>query len=241
MTTWTRWTRLALLAGCLAAAPAVHADVTGSFDGALSAKKLATPIAAAAALSQTGKRLLGTIVLGGEPFGGVFLVQGRATPKRIKASGVGNGLTLRWQGKIAGDTVKGQASVKGAAGKTTGRLTLLRNVSTGDGAGCDAVFTQNETLFVDSVLGTALLACPACHTPGGQGGATRLHVTPSDPLATARQIALLIDFASPDASRILQKPLGLVPHGGLQAIIPGSPEEQFLRDWVALVAPTGCN
>ena len=37
-----------------------HADVTGSYDGQISGKKFAQPVAAAAVFSQTGKTLTGT-------------------------------------------------------------------------------------------------------------------------------------------------------------------------------------
>ena len=79
------------------------------------------------------------------------------------------------------------------------------------------------------------------HEPGLQAGATRLHVDTNDPLATARAIALLVDSADPSASRILEKPLNLVPHGGGLQITPGSTQDQILSQWVGLVAQANCN
>jgi len=103
------------------------------------------------------------------------------------------------------------------------------------------VFTQNLTTFVDQVMGQVLEPiCSACHVAGGQAQATRLRVTPADPQATARSVALLIDPANPSASRILQKPLALVAHGGGLQIQPGSTQEAILKAWVDLIAKSGC-
>jgi hypothetical protein len=66
-------------------------------------------------------------------------------------------------------------------------------------------------------------------------------VDASNPLATARAIAPLVDAANPDASRILRKPLGLVPHGGGVQVTPGSTEESILRQWVDLIAQAHCS
>ncbi|MGH7895092.1 MAG: c-type cytochrome, partial [Candidatus Binatia bacterium] len=64
--------------------------------------------------------------------------------------------------------------------------------------------------------------------------------TPNDPLATQASVALHVDVADPAASRILRKPLALLPHGGGQRIVAGSAEEQVLRHWVDLVAAGVC-
>jgi hypothetical protein len=63
----------------------------------------------------------------------------------------------------------------------------------------------------------------------------------NDALATARSLAPFVDSANPDGSRILEKPLALVPHGGDQQIAPGSSEDQMLRQWVGLIAAAGCS
>lgn len=231
----------------VAAVAAMHglarADVTGSHDGQLVAKKIAQPIQAAAAFSQSGSVVTGTLAIGGDPGagGGAYLVTGRATPKRIKVKGSVNGVTVSWRAKIAGETLQGRARLKGAGVKLAGTLTLTRNPSLGDGTGCDGIFTSNQTFFTDQVLGTALVSCTACHVPGGQADATRLHITMNDALATARSIAPFVNSASPGDSRILQKPLALVPHGGGQQLTAGSSEDQILRQWVDLIAAAACN
>lgn len=233
-----------LLAGSILAVSVAQADMTGSFDGNLAGKKLSQPLSAAAALSQTGRVVTGTVALPADlaTFGGAYLLTGTATPKRIRLRGTGpGGLTFTWRARILGDTARGGAKVKGPGAKLVGSLALTRNVSAGDGSGCDAVFNQNQTVFVDQVLGQALGTCGACHAPGLQAGATRLHVTPIAPLATARAVALLVDSVNPSASRILQKPLNLVPHGGGLRIAAGSAQEQILQQWVDLVAQAHCN
>jgi hypothetical protein len=94
---------------------------------------------------------------------------------------------------------------------------------------------------IDRVLGQALTGCTSCHAPGLQAQATRLHVLRTGPLATARAVAQLIDSASPASSRILQKPLNLVPHEGGPQLVAGSAPEQILEQWVAMVAQAHCN
>ena len=221
-----------------------RADVTGSRDGQLVAKKVPQPILAAAALTQAGPIVTGTLAIDGDPTGGggAYVVNGRASAKALKVTGgAATGVVVSWRAKIVGETLRGRARLKGAGVKIVGTLTLTRNPPLGDGSACDGIFTANQTFFTDQVLGTALVACTACHVPGGQAGAARLHVTTSDPLATARAIAPLVDSANPDGSRVLLKPLALLPHGGGQQITPGSNEDQILRQWVNLVATAHCN
>ena len=233
-----------LLAGCVSMAGSSRADVTGSFDGALSGKKLPQSISVALAVSQSGKALSGTVALPADlaVFGGAYLVHGSATPKQLKLSGGGGaGAVFAWRAKIVGDTVRGKARLKGPGGKLAGTLAMTRNVSSSDGSGCDPVFNQNQMFFVDQVLGQALTGCTACHAPGLQAQATRLHVLRTDPLATARAVAPLVDSANPSASRILQKPLNVLPHGGGPQLVAGSGPEQLLRQWVDLIAQAHCN
>jgi hypothetical protein len=234
--------RVGMLVASIVAVPPARGDVTGSFDGSLTAKKLAQPPSAAATFSQSGKLVTGTVALPADlpTFGGAYLVNGTATPKKLKVTGGGPGGTFRFTAKVVGDTLQGKLKVKGA-GKLAGKLLLTRNVSAGDGSGCDAVFTQNQTFFVDQVLGVALTSCITCHQPGLQASATRLHVTAADPLATARAVALLVDSGNPAASRVIEKPLNLVPHGGGMQILSGSSAETTLRQWIDLVALAHCN
>jgi hypothetical protein len=228
----------------LAATSPGWADVTGSYDGDLTPKKATASIAAAAVLAEADAIVAGTVALPADlvGFGGAYLVNGKATPKKVKVSGVGpGGALLKFRGKIVGETIQGKAKLAGPGGKLKGVLVFTRNATGGDGSGCDAVYTANQTLFTDQVLGQALASCDACHGAGLQAGATRLHVDAADPLGTARQIALLVDASNPPASRLLEKPLNVLPHGGGVQLVAGSPEEQLLTQWAELIAVAACN
>jgi hypothetical protein len=233
-----------LALGVTTTASSALADVTGTFDGSLVATTVAAT-AGAAVFAQTGRSVIGTVALPADlpTFGGAYLVHGIATPKRLRLSGASDrGVRFKWRGKIVGDTIQGKASMNGLGAKFVGTLSFTRNAPpVSDGSACDAVYTQNQSLFVSQVMGQALTKCATCHAPGLQAAATRLHVTPSDPLSTARAIALLIDAADPPASRILVKPLNLVPHGGGLQIMVGSIEEQILQRWVDLVVQAHCD
>ena len=87
----------------------------------------------------------------------------------------------------------------------------------------------------------ALNKCGECHGTALQAESTRLHVNLIDPLATARAIAPFVDSTNPSASKLLVKPLNLVPHGGGSEITAGSAEEQTLQQWIALIAAAHCN
>jgi len=78
--------------------------------------------------------------------------------------------------------------------------------------------------------------CGACHVAGGAAQSTGFRVTPGDPLATPQSIDAFIDRTNPSESRILQKPLARIPHGGGQQLSPGGETEQILSQWVHLVA-----
>jgi hypothetical protein len=220
-----------------------RADVVGSFEGALVGK--AGSVRVATVFKQVERFVTGTVALPGdlETFGGEYLVTGKATPTRIKFSGGGgDGAFLKGNLKAAGGTLRGKIKVKApGVRKLTGTTTLTQNVSTGDGSTCDAVYQANQTLFDEQVLDDALTICTTCHAEGFEAEATRLRVDLTDPLPTARSVAQFVDAANPAASKLLTKPLNLVPHGGGVQITPDSPEEQLLEQWVALVAAAQCN
>jgi hypothetical protein len=228
----------------LIGSPPAQADVTGSYDGTLTSKQSTEAIAAAAVFAQSGKAVTGTVALPGDltTFGGEYLVTGTATPKKLKISDIGvNAVSFKYRGKIAAGTIRGKAKLKGPGGKLRATLAMTLNVSTGDGSSCDGVYTANQTFFVNEMMVQALTSCATCHNPGLQAGATRLHINSGDPLATARQIALLIDSVSPSTSLILEKPLNVLPHGGGQQIFSGSTQEQLLAQWADLIAVGACN
>jgi hypothetical protein len=228
----------------LATASVGWAQVTGSWDGQIASKK-AAPVATAAAISQFGKFATGTVALDGDQtsMGGAYLVTGKATKKRLTLKGTNpNGFKLNWAGRIRGTAMKGKARVKGPGGKLVGTLTLAENPAlTSDGSACDAVYDANQTLFDTEVVPQVLTSCATCHVSGGQAQAARFQVAPGDPRATARAVASFVDSANPSGSRIRQKPLLLVPHGGGQQFMLGSAEEMLLGQWLDLVAAAQCN
>ena len=104
-----------MVVGIVLAAQAASAQVTGSFDGGLTPRKTTDLLGGAAVFTQTDKLVSGTIVLPADlsMFGGAYLVTGKATPKRVKVSGMGvSGAMLKYKGKIVGDTITGKAKIK---------------------------------------------------------------------------------------------------------------------------------
>jgi hypothetical protein len=219
-----------------------RAEVNGSFEGALAGKAGSVPVAAV--FKQVERVVTGTVALPGdlETFGGEYLITGKATPTRIKFSGGGGaGAFLKGNLKNTGSTLRGKVKIKIPRQKLAGIATLTQNVSTSDGSSCDAVYQANQALFDDQVLDDALTICVTCHAPGFEAEATRLRVDLTDPLPTARSLVQFVDAANPPASKLLTKPLNLVPHGGGVQITLDSPEEMLLEQWVGLVAAAQCN
>ena len=227
----------------LLAAGAARADVVGSFEGTLATKSGTQPISAV--FKQVAKVVNGTVALPGNlpTFGDQYLVVGKATKVRLKFSGAGthSGAFLKGNLKVSGSALTGKVKIKMPGSKPlNGKMSLAANPPVGDGTGCDAVYQANKTLFDDTVM-TALNVCGTCHATGLQAESTRLHVDLLDPLATARAVAPFVDSANPSASKLVTKPLYLVPHGGGSQITAGSAEEQALQSWIALIAAAHCN
>jgi hypothetical protein len=229
----------------LLAAGAARADVVGSFEGTLSNKSGTQPVSAV--FKQAAKVVNGTVALPGSlaTFGDQYLVVGKATKVRLKFSGAGadHGAFLKGNLKLSGSTLKGTVKITMPGSKPLkGKVSLSANPPVADGTSCDAVYQvpENKMFFDDSVM-DALNKCGECHGPGLQAESTRLHVNLIDPLATARAIAPFVDAANPSASKLLTKPLYLVPHGGGAEITAGSVEEQTLQQWIARIAAAHCN
>jgi ubiquinol-cytochrome c reductase cytochrome c subunit len=199
---------------------------------------------AAGSLAQSGRTVNGTLVLGGaDPaVAGAYVVSGTGTARKLRVAGASaNGMRVVWRGRVQAGGLVGRIVVRGVHRRLGGSLRLARRSSTGDGASCDAVFTQNQAFFTGQVMDPVLVAiCATCHVPGGQAQATRLIVVRTDPLATARSVAGLIDTATPAASLLVQKPVAAVPHGGGQQLMPGSAPEAALLQWATLIAQASC-
>jgi hypothetical protein len=244
----TRSIRMLLVAtaAVVLVAQAAGAQLRGSFDGMIVGKKLPQTYAASAVFIQNGKFANGTMALPADlpTFGGSYLVQGKATAKKLAVKGGGGlgGGFLKYTAKLSGSTLKGKVTIKAPHAKPFhGTLTYTENVVTTDGSSCDGVYNANQQFFTEMVLHTAMSICSTCHASGLQADGTRLSVEPIDPLATARSMVEFIDSANPSQSLILLKPQNLVPHGGNVQILPNSTELQILTQWVQMVAAAHCN
>src|SRR5580693_4846477 len=83
--------------------------------------------------------------------------------------------------------------------------------------------------------------CRACHVEGGIASATRLHFPEVDALPTeveafGRSLTPLVNREQPEASLLYTKPTNREKHTGGKLILPGSPEEALLLDWVRYLA-----
>ncbi|MCW5890912.1 MAG: hypothetical protein KIT14_10195 [bacterium] len=227
---------LVLAAGLLGVGRAAAADVTASWDGMLAAKRGPQGIVAASFV-QTGTSVIGTVAMNLDDgsASGLFPVVGTQRGSKLKLSGVdaAAGAKLTWKGKVVGDTLVGKGRVKGGLLTMNGKLPMAKRH---DVPPADPPEHCESEFFTGQVMGRVLSICSACHMQGGAAQATSFRVTMSDPLATQDSVALHVDFANPPASRILQKPLGALPHGGGVRLVAGSEEYGILEQWVNLVA-----
>jgi mono/diheme cytochrome c family protein len=163
-------------------------------------------------------------------------VQGRARGRGVRLSGVGpQGARLVWKGHATAGGLRGHLKVRLASQRLVATLVLSRRVQPPLGGSCDDPF------FVDEVLAHVLVpVCATCHVAGGQAGATSLVVDAHDVAGTQARVAQQVDAADPARSRLLLKPLGLVPHGGGTQLAAESPEAAILRQWADTVASGAC-
>lgn len=219
-------------------APAAALDATGSWDGHCTPARAAAPVAVAALLAGDETRLAGTLALGAGDgtLDGAYVVQGRRRRGRIVLRGVGpRGARLRVAVRAAGGRLRGRLTVRRAAERLAGRLTLARRVLPPPGGSCD------DPYFTDAVLARVLVpVCATCHAAGGQAGGTSLLVDTRDVAGTQARVAQQIDAGDPARSRLLQKPLGLVPHGGGVRLAAGSEEATILLRLAETVASGAC-
>jgi hypothetical protein len=228
--------RAAMLAVMLMTPATAYADLTASYDGTLLIPKAGEDAIAASGLMQAGASLTGTVAVNAVTEGvtGIYTVSGTVKKTRFKLSGASDkGVAFSWKGKTSGDSLTGKAKLKGGAVRVKGSLTLTKRV---DQLPSEPPVTCNSDFFTGQVMGQVLTVCAACHVPGGAAEHTTFRVTAGDPIATQASVALHVDMANPDDSRILQKPLAILPHAGGQRLVAGSNEEQILRQWAGLVA-----
>ena len=226
-----------LVLGVTLMTPAVAlADLTASYDGTLTLPKQGEDAIVASGLMQAGSSLTGTVAVNAitEGVTGLYYVTGTLKKTRFKVTGSSDkGVAFGWKGKTTDTSLTGKAKLKGGAIRMKGTLTLTKRNDQPSG---NPPTTCNSDFFTGQVMGGVLTICAACHVPGGAAEHTTFRVTTGDPLATQASVALHINVADPDHSRILEKPLMILPHAGGQRLVAGSPEEQTLRQWVGLVA-----
>ena len=120
------------------------------------------------------------------------------------------------------------------AGELHGKLVLARNQARGPVCGGDYFASVVMPRVIDPI-------CSQCHVPGGLAQAAPFKVTPGNPAATAASAVKEVNPADPTHSKLIEKPLGNLGHGGGQRFQPGSPEAQILLHWIALVTAPGCD
>jgi|GEM_PF-1995011 len=228
----------------LAGPPALaRADLTASYEGRFTIARTRQQADVTATITQWGTALRGTLTLTGVPLGGTFVVHGRVHGRRLVLSGADTaGVRIAWKGKLAGQRLVGRARLRSPRAHVRGLLALARGAAPGgSGGGGGGGALCEPAFFTGEVMGKVLVPiCSRCHVAGGLAQAARLRVTPNDPLATQQSVALVIDTTNPQASLLLEKPLGLVSHGGGQQITPGSAEANILAQWVTMVAQGRC-
>jgi hypothetical protein len=233
---------LALLL-CLAMVRGAHADMSGAWSGTLALAPDRVPGAIALALSQSGHSVTGTLAvqLADPALDGSYQVRGRVKGRRLRLSGVSaTGVRVVLHGVGQGARLTGRGRLRVPGRRRQGRLALTRQAASGDGSACDAVFSQNETTFMQLTGQVLEPVCAACHTASGQAASTRLRVTPGDALATARSVATVVDPVDPASSLVVTKPTGTLPHGGGLQVTPGSAAAELLLQWATLLRDAGC-
>lgn len=226
----------ALLLGCWRPAVA-FGDLTASYEGTLTARKLAAA-SVAGVLAQAGDAVAGTVALSGGDDGvnGVYTVTGGRRGAKLTLLGANTvGTRLKFVAKVVDENAfSGVARLKGATAKGRAVLALSRHVASPPAQPrehCDSSF------FTTDVMQRVLVPiCAACHTSGGIAQHTSFRVTSTDALATQDSVALQIDLQDATQSRLLQKPLNVLAHGGGQQLQPGSDEYNVLLQWAQLVA-----
>lgn len=231
--------RLLLAAAVALAAGTARADLTATYDGSLTLKPTGEVSLLAGSLVQAASGLSGSVAIemADPSASGVYTVAGSVKARGRKVALVGAnaaGTQLRYRGRVNGNEVRGRVKLAGPTARLKGSLTLYRRVVTPPTA---PPVTCDNPFFTGQVMGLVLQpVCGSCHVEGGAAASAAFRVTPSDPLETMRSVALQIDKANPSESRILQKPLGVLPHSGGVQLVAGSEQFNVLQQWVNLVA-----
>jgi mono/diheme cytochrome c family protein len=212
------------------------ADLSGRYAGRVRLARRAKSAAVSAALAQAGPTLSGTLTLEvADPLAaGDYVVSGRARRRTFDLRGTSvGGSTLTFRGRVGRNgRLRGTVRVRTSLGRLRGAAVLAPG---------GARPTCGSAYFADTVMPAVMTPiCATCHVAGGVAQATSFRVTAGDPRATEASALAFVEPTAPAVSRILEKPLGHLPHGGGQRIAPGSTEEQVLRQWVERVSAPAC-
>ena len=212
------------------------ADLSGRYAGRVRLARRPKSAAVSAALAQAGPTLTGTLTLEvADPLAaGDYVVSGRARRRTFALRGTSaGGSMLAFRGRVGRNgRLRGTVRVRTSLGRLRGAAVLVRG---------GARPTCGSAYFADSVMPAVMTPiCATCHVAGGVAQATSFRVTAGDARATEASALAFVEPTAPAASRILEKPLGHLPHGGGQRIAPGGMEEQVLRQWVELVSAPAC-
>jgi hypothetical protein len=124
----------------------------------------------------------------------------------------------------------GTATIVARGGSVESRTTVV--VSKADAPA--PVSFRNDVIPALSQAGCNMGACHG--TPTGKGGfrlSLRGYLPDQDFITLSREAAgRRINPLEPDASAVLQKPLGTIPHEGGLRLVRGSKTHEFLRDWI---------
>jgi hypothetical protein len=216
------------------AAGSARADLTASYDGSLNGPRGA--ISLAGVLNQASAAVSGTLAVdaANPAAAGLYWVNGTVRGKSLALSGTNaNGTRFKWRVVVKNENVlRGPAKLKGAGVKMNGSLVMTRRtVEPPTSATCESAF------FTGQVMGRVLQPiCANCHSAGGAAATANFRVTAGDALATQASVDSHIDKANLADSRILRKPLNLMPHAGGAQLAAGSEEYGILEQWVNLVA-----
>jgi mono/diheme cytochrome c family protein len=208
-------------------------DLDGAWQGSIVAGPATG--AAVSTLTQHGARIGGTMTVDAGDVHGTFALAGRARGVAVRVRGRLGRARLAWRGTATPDASawSGPLRVRGGGHRMRGMLSLSRDAA--GGAHC------GDAYFASDVMPRVLQPiCAQCHVQGGMATGAPFRVTVGDAAATGLSARREVDATDPSQSRILLKPRGELAHGGGQRVLPGSPEDQVLVQWVSLLTAAGC-
>lgn len=215
----------------------VKPSIDGTWSGTATARAGKPVGTVSAALTQSGRAVEGVLSVDAGAASGVFTVAGQTHGNTVVLGGKHDSMRLRWKARWdrKSQAWRGPMMERGGGAKTRAMLVLAHDAG-GGGPTCGADYFASTVMpqVIDRI-------CVQCHVPGGMAQAAAFRVTPGNPIATAKSAAGQIDPADPTHSKLVMKPRMELPHGGGKRIVPGSPEDQVLLHWIALVTAPGCD